>query len=500
VITGACARQRRRTRGDTLGEKMTEAWKRWEEQTIDGEFGLREYVGGSDHSGVFRTARSGADALRAAIKLIPADPQSAKVQLSRWEQAAKISHPHLLRLYESGRYLLGDTEMLYVVMEYAGEDLSQILPQRALTAAETREMLKLAVEALVHLHDAGLVHGHLKPANVLVADEQVKLSIDGVCRIGERSGSGGKAGAYDPPEGSSSGSTPAGDVWSLGMTLVESLTQRLPVWERFQETEPALPETLPKEFHELVLHCLKRDPQRRWGLGEIAKWLQPDPAPAQKTVQRAAPKSAVIAPRTAVADGAKWRHAMPTIALTLAAVVLLGIIAFLNRRPETKPASSAAAEPEKVATRPAVSREAPAPKPEAGDSGGSVAASADAALASARTNPNLAAPAKSGGGDIVRGEVTQQVMPEVSEKARRTIEGRVRVGVKVHVDSSGSVTAAELESAGPSEFFAHLAAGAARQWKFSPATLNGENVPSDWILRFEFTSAGTTVRPAPTTP
>jgi TonB family protein len=481
---------------------MTEAWKRWEEQTIDGEFCLREYVGGSDHSGVFLTERSGADALRAAIKIIPADPQSAKVQLSRWEQAAKISHPHLLRLYESGRYRLGDTEILYVVMEYAGEDLSQILPQRALTVAETREMLKLAVEALADLHGAGLVHGHLKPANIMVADEQVKLSSDGVCRIGERSDSGGRAGAYDPPEGSSSGSSPAGDVWSLGMTLVESLTQRLPVWERFQETEPTLPETLPKEFHELVRHCLKRDPQRRWGLGEIAKWLQPGPAPAQKTVQKAAPKGAVIAPRTAGADGAKWRHAMPTIAFTLAAVVLLGIIAFLNRRPEAGPASRAAAEPEKVATKPAASRETPAPKPEAGDSGGSVAASADAAvaLASARTNPKLAAPAKSGGGDIVRGEVTQQVMPEVSEKARGTIAGRIRVGVKVHVDPSGSVTAAELESAGPSAFFAALAARAARQWKFSPATLNGENVPSDWILRFEFTRAGTTVRPAPTTP
>src|SRR5271155_634386 len=101
--------RRRHTRADALGEKMTEAWKRWEEQTIDGEFCLREYVGGSDHSGVFLTERPGADALRVAIKLIPADPQSAKVQLSRWEQAAKISHPHLLRVYESGRDRLGDT-------------------------------------------------------------------------------------------------------------------------------------------------------------------------------------------------------------------------------------------------------------------------------------------------------------------------------------------------------------------------------------------------------
>jgi len=473
---------------------MTEAWKQWEGQILDGEFCLREFVGGSDHSGVFLTERPGANPQQAAIKLIPADPQNAKLQLSRWEQAAKISHPHLLRLYESGRCRLGDTDFLYVVMEFAGEDLSQILPQRALSPAETREMLKPVMAALEHLHGAGLVHGHLKPANVMVAEEQVKLSTDGVSRIGERSSSGGKAGPYDPPEASSSGSSPAGDVWSLGMTLVEALTQRLPVWERFQETEPALPETLPKEFRELLRHCLKRDQQRRWGLGEIANWLGPAPPAAQK--------AAVIAPRASGAAGAKWRHAMPTIAFTLAAVVLLGIITFLNRRPEAEPVSRPAAQAERVETTPAANREIPAPKPEAGNPARGVAASGDAALtpASARTNPKPAAPAKLSGGEVVRGEVTQQVLPEVSEKARATIVGRVRVRVKVHVDPSGSVTGAELESAGPSKYFADVAERAARQWKFSPATNNGEYVASDWLLHFEFTSAGTTVRPVATLP
>jgi TonB family protein len=385
--------------------------------------------------------------------------------------------------------------MLYVVLECAGEDLSQILPQRALAPVETREMLRPVVDALAHLHAAGFVHGRLKPANVMVADEQVKISSDGVCRIGERSLSDGKQSAYDPPEASSGGITPAGDVWALGMTLVESLTQRLPVWERFQETEPALPDTLPTEFRELVRHCLKRDPQRRWGVGEIAKWLQPGPAPVQKGVQ----KAAAGAPQAAAVASAKWRHAMPTVAFSLAAVVLLGIITYLNRRPEAEPATHPAAEAQKRETKHTASRETTAPKAEAGNRGSSEAPSSDAALtpAAARTNPKPAAASKSSGSKIVRGEVTQQVMPEVSEKARATIQGRIRVGVRVHVDPSGGVIAAEFESAGPSKYFADLAKRTAQQWKFSPATLNGESAPSEWILRFEFTSAGTTVRPVP---
>jgi len=183
-------------------------------------------------------------------------------------------------------------------------------------------------------------------------------------------------------------------------------------------------------------------------------------------------------------------------------VVLLGIITFLNRRPEAEPVSRPAAEAETVETTPAARGEIPAPKPETGNPARGVAASGDAALtpASARTNPKPAAPAKLSGGEVARGEVTQQVLPEVSEKARATIVGRVRVRVKVHVDPSGSVTGAELESAGPSKYFADVAERAARQWKFSPATNNGEYVASDWLLHFEFTSAGTTVRPVATLP
>jgi len=65
----------------------------------------------------------------------------------------------------------------------------------------------------------------------------------------------------------------------------------------------------------------------------------------------------------------------------------------------------------------------------------------------------------------------------------------------VHVDASGRVTSAELESPGPSQYFAHLALEAARRWKFNPAEVAGRSVASDWILHFEFTREGTHVMP-----
>ena len=125
-------------------------------------------------------------------------------------------------------------------------------------------MLEPALEALAYVHGKGFVHGHMKPANIMAVDDQVKVSSDRLCRTGESSGGLRKPGVYDPPEMAGGAILPAGDIWSLGMTLVEALTQRLPVWEGTEQGEPILPETVPAPFLDFAHHCLRRDPQRRW--------------------------------------------------------------------------------------------------------------------------------------------------------------------------------------------------------------------------------------------
>ena len=86
-------------------------------------------------------------------------------------------------------------------------------------------------------------------------------------------------------------------------------------------------------------------------------------------------------------------------------------------------------------------------------------------------------------------------LPEVPAKARRSIHGSVKVGVKVRVNASGSVEDAQLASQGPSSYFAGLAVEAARQWKFSPLAAGGQAAPSQWLLHFEFDSGATRVQP-----
>jgi len=122
--------------------------------------------------------------------------------------------------------------------------LLQFLPQRPLTPAEARDVLAPTLQGLAFLHGDGLVHGHVRPSNILAIDDQLKLSSDGVFSIDEHAEQGHLPAAeprqsifpagmrhvspYDPPEIAKGIISPAGDVWSLGITLVEALTQHSP--------------------------------------------------------------------------------------------------------------------------------------------------------------------------------------------------------------------------------------------------------------------------------
>ncbi len=125
------------TGGEEEEEPMAENWKQWEGHTINGEFQLKKYLGGSERSAVFLTEHPRCEPRQAAIKLITADAANAERQLAQWRQAEELSHPHLIRLLDMGRCRLDSLELIFVVMEYAEENLAQVIPTRPLTPAET---------------------------------------------------------------------------------------------------------------------------------------------------------------------------------------------------------------------------------------------------------------------------------------------------------------------------------------------------------------------------
>jgi serine/threonine-protein kinase len=452
---------------------MTEAWKLWEGQAVNGEFHLQQYLGGGETSAVFLTEYGELEPQKAAIKLLPAQEES-EVQLAQWELAAKLSHPHLIKLFQIGRCQLGDMGLLYVVMEYADDDLSQILSQRPITPAEAREMLEPVLDALAYVHGQGLVHGHIKPANIMGVGDQMKISNDGLWRMDESRVRQGNPDVYAAPETASGQISPAADVWSLGMTLVEALTQRLPHWEPSGQGDPVLPETLPAPFLELARHCLRRDLQRRWTVADIVAHMRPiSPAIQGRTAPIAQPTTA------------KRRYLVPAVALVLVlAAVLIGPRLFNRTRSTVANQPGVQLQPERNRVTP--------------EAGKSVQRTDDKKEGSPPAVPGqtplqseAVLPARTAG--LVPGAVVHQVLPDVPRSARATIRGKLKVGVRVRVDPSGSVAVAKLDSPGPSKYFAELALKAARRWKFAPAKVDDKDVASEWILRFEFGKGGTNV-------
>src|SRR5260221_1362670 len=218
-----CRWHRMSVRGEPLMSNP-EDWKKWEGR-VDAKFPLRQWLGGSEHSAVFLTERPG-QSQKVAIKLIAANAD-ADHQLARWRAAAQLTHPHLMRIYDAGRCRLDGTALLYLVMEYAEEDLSQILPQRPLAPAEVTDLLPPLLDALSYLHSQGFVHVRIKPSNVHAMGDQLQLSADQIVSFAESNPSPRRRDVYDAPEPAAGIVSPAGDVWSIGVTLVAALTQNV---------------------------------------------------------------------------------------------------------------------------------------------------------------------------------------------------------------------------------------------------------------------------------
>ncbi|MFZ1916835.1 MAG: TonB family protein [Terriglobales bacterium] len=445
---------------------MTDNWAEWEGRAVDGKYLLRNYLGGADGNAVFRT-RLDDEVTDAAIKLIATEDAGAERQLLRWETASELSHRNLIRILAVGHTVVDGRELFYAVEELAEENLGQIVPERPLTADEARSTLGPVVAALEYLHGKGLVHGRIRPANILAIGDQVKISSDSLREAGEVPR---LASAYDAPEVAAHGVSPASDVWSLGIMLAEVMTQHLPAWDAARMKAPEVGKGIPEPICGIVRRCLEIDPQNRCGLAEIRDRLKGPPREDREAMR------ALALPADVEKASTGWSY-------WIAGIAALGVAVLLIAHPWSaeKPASKeVSVQPQ---TTPAQTQRS-SPPPDAAASkpsaGGTTAAPRAAGAASSETDTGKAPP-KDG--------IVLRAMPEVSPSARRTIEGRIRVRAKVDVDTDGNVTEARLTDAGPSKYFARVALEGARRWKFAPARDEGEK--RQWALLFVFTRART---------
>ncbi len=228
---------------------------------------------------------------RVAIKfLLPELDASADCAIRFKQEAvgmASIQHNNVAQIFSYAEH--GGN--LYFVMEYLdGETLENLVDSHNrrgffIPLSDVIDILMQAVQGLAAVHRAGVVHGDIKPANIMLTDDGTRTVIMdfGLVRKVEiehemRSMVGTPA--YMAPEivegTSGSDSSPSVDIYSLGVTAYEILTGSLPfngrTWieiVRKHITEiPLFPSEkrpgLPEKLDEIVFRCMSKDPNERY--------------------------------------------------------------------------------------------------------------------------------------------------------------------------------------------------------------------------------------------
>jgi len=227
--------------------------------------------------------------------------------------AATLSHENIAALHEIGE---ADGRH-YIAMQFVDGWTLAAMPRddRRLVVRLVRD----AARALHFAHVKGIVHRDVKPENLMAQGERVLVMDFGLARPAEAP-PGPSSGvlvvgtpAYISPE-QSRGETADGrsDVWSLGATLYELATGRLPftgrdtydVLRAVQEREPA-PPGVDAPLDAILLTCLAKDPARRYATAEaladdLTRWLEGRPVVARRPVLRPRAPLLVLAAAVAV--------------------------------------------------------------------------------------------------------------------------------------------------------------------------------------------------------
>jgi hypothetical protein len=221
----------------------------------------------------------------ATIKVLAGGPEVHELFRGRLNVLRKLSHPNLVA-YLGGGIVHG---LPYYVTEYiAGPDYQILLREGKRPAwPEVLSIALQCVSALRHAHRRGVLHGDLRPANLLVANGRVKLADCGIARlfgaeVPPPSDNPLAAAAFISPE-QAAGKTPTkrSDFYSLGCLLYALLIGRPPftaasMVEIIHKHCFVVPERpihfspdLPDEIDALVMKLLAKDPQVRPGSGTL---------------------------------------------------------------------------------------------------------------------------------------------------------------------------------------------------------------------------------------
>ena len=217
-----------------------------------------------------------------AIKLFPpalANGEGRARFLKEARVVGQISHPSIVALHDMGIDESSSTP--YLVMEYVeGQPLERLLDKGSIPFPRACAWIGDVASALSLAHRKGIIHGDVKPANILVSDDgRIKLTDFGMARLASRDMKDtpllGTPAYWCPEQILGKPQDARSDIFSLGVVLYEMITGNRPfdadslqgMCARIMSSTPLPPSqtnpSLPAGLNELVLACMEKDPARR---------------------------------------------------------------------------------------------------------------------------------------------------------------------------------------------------------------------------------------------
>lgn len=260
-----------------------------------GPYQIEAELGRGSFGTVFRAHDRLLDRTVALKILRREDGGSIESLLSEARAAAALNHPNLCTIHTV------DTSngAAMIVMEFVeGQSLAKILKQGPLPTERALEFGRQIAEGMAHAHDAGIIHGDLKPGNLIVTpEEKIKIMDFGLARrqlpehdaddtlpwsLESSSGLSGTLGYLAPESVRGEPPTTATDAFALGMVIYEMLTGEPAVSatnlldalrriEEFDATE--LIQSLPEKIQAPMLKTLSQSPGERLTMGQLAEQM-----------------------------------------------------------------------------------------------------------------------------------------------------------------------------------------------------------------------------------
>jgi len=292
--------------------------------------------------GVVYLARQSGLGRLVALKMILAGEYSRPQDRARFrseaEAVARLEHPNLVKIYETGE----QDGRPYFSMEYVdGGRLADSLQGTPLSPRRSAQLVETLARATHAAHERGVIHRDLTPSNVLLTSGGEPKIVDfGLAKLTGggtgRTATGDILGtpSYMAPEqatGQSKEVGPAADVYALGAILYDLLTGRPPFkGESVLDTlvqvvhnEPVSPCRLqpkvPRDLETICLKCLNKEPGRRYSSAlaladDLRRFLAGEPVRAR--------------PVGAAERAVRWARRRPAIASLLAVCATGAIVAF----------------------------------------------------------------------------------------------------------------------------------------------------------------------------